>query len=130
MSVQATPNKTAINLLRSYKMEAFKLPAPDERTRLSDLRDAIGHDLVYRFRAHDILERGDPLGDDVEFEGHWWHTNRTAYAYLHENYDEPTLTPCGCSNGIQCVEAGEVYTCQNDDCSETFDRETAEEVVA
>lgn len=129
MSVQSTPTKTVVNLLRTHKAAAFKLPEPDDGIRLEELRDRIGHALVYRFREWDIIQRGDPLGDDDEYEGHWWYTNRTAYAYLHENYDEPTLTPCGCSNGVRCVTAGEVYTCQNDNCDETFGRETAEEVV-
>lgn len=129
MSVQSTPDKTVVNLLRHHKPAAFALPAPDERVRLVELKDAIGHATLYRFRAHGIVECGDRLDADVEYEGHWWRTNPTVYEYLHENYDEPTLTPCGCSNGIQCVEAGEVYTCQNDDCEETFDRETALEVV-
>jgi hypothetical protein len=120
---------TVVNLLRMHKHAAFSLPAPEERERLGTIRDRIGHSTVAQFQFDGILVQRERLGTEYVTDGHWWSMEERAHAYLHENYERPTATPCGCTNGIQTVTAGEEYTCQNENCTETFGPDTAREVI-
>jgi hypothetical protein len=120
---------TVVNLLRMHKLAAFSLPAPEERERLGAIRECIGDSTVAQFQVDGILVQRERLGPEYVTDGHWWSMEERAYEYLHENYERPTTTPCGCSNGIQTITAGEEYTCRNDACSETFGPDTAREVI-
>jgi hypothetical protein len=126
----ATLNPGQVTMLRMNKYAAFQLPAPDNGVRISCLEDRIGHQLVYRFRSAGIVVPVGDIGDEhPDSDGQYWAMSADSHAYLHENYDEPTGTPCGCSSGFRTVTAGEEYTCQNENCTETFGPDTAREVI-
>lgn len=117
-------------VLRTSAAACLRLPAPDEEVTMETLRERFGKDTIYKFTTNGILYKTRDVQYDAEYRcsGHLWGTSPTVYRWIQNNIDTET-TPCGCSTGIRTVEAGELYTCKADDCDETFDRETALEVV-
>jgi hypothetical protein len=126
----ATCTRSQINLLKMNRGDAARLPDADEAVTHATLRERIGHATLSKFNAAGVVTKARSLADDPEYEsdGHLWTVPAGVAAWIEQNVDS-TMTPCGCSTGIRTVTAGETYTCRNDECNETFDRETALEVV-
>jgi len=56
-----------------------------------------------------------------------WKVTEAVDNWIDQHVPKPSLTPCGHTGVVNLGEEG--YTCQNDDCDERFDRETALEVL-
>ena len=122
-SLDARPTRTAINTLRVNKAAALRLPDPTDPRTQAALYERLSTSEFYQFRSADILEK---RGRDDE-DRRLWGVPPRVDRWIAENVDT-TTTPCGCSTGVRNLGDGE-FTCTNDDCPETFDREAALEVL-
>ena len=118
------PTRTVINNLRVNKAAALRLPDPSEPRPQAALYECLSTSEFYQFRSAGILEK---RGRDDE-DRRLWGVPPRVDRWIRNNVDTET-TPCGCSTGFRCVEAGETYTCTDDECDCRFDRETALEVT-
>ena len=123
-SLDARPTRTAINNLRVNKAAALRLPDPSEPRPQAALYEYLSTSEFYQFREAGILEK---RGRDDDGRRLWGVPPRVD-RWIAENVDT-TTTPCENATGFRCVEAGETYTCTDDDCDCRFDRETALEVT-
>ena len=122
----------ARNYLLSHQPVALSLPDPDEDVSFETLISEIGRSAAFRLQTLEIIEKVRFVGDDEAFdhEGYLWRTSPAAARWIDCVISEDVVTtPCGCSTGVRCVEAGEVFTCTSEACDCRFDRETALEVV-
>ena len=120
----ARPTRTTINNLRVNKAAALRLPAPSDPRPRAALYEHLSTSEFYQFRCAGILEK---RGRDDEGRRLWGVPPRVD-RWIAENIDIET-TPCESATGVRCVEAGETFTCTDDDCDCRFGRETAAEVV-
>ena len=123
-SLDARPTRTAINNLRVNKAAALRLPDPTDSLPQAALYECLSASEFYQFRSAGILEK---RGRDDEGRRLWGVPPRVD-RWIAENVDT-TTTPCANATGFRCVEAGETYTCTENDCDCRFGRETALEVV-
>ena len=123
-SVDARPTRSVINTLKPNKAAALRLPAPSEPRPQAALYERLSTSEFYQFRSAGILEK---RGRDDE-DRRLWGVPPRVDRWIRENVDTET-TPCGNATGVRCVEAGETYTCTDDECDCRFGRETAAEVV-
>jgi hypothetical protein len=129
-SRQTWPSSATINCLKVHKAAARQLPEPTETETLAALKERIGMSDTYRFRYVGAIEKRGRAGEEYETDGHLWSTPPRVWRWIEQNC-ETNVTPCGCSTGFRnprWTDDGE-YTCTNEGCDETFDRETALEVV-
>ena len=123
-SPDTRPTRTVINNLRVNKAAALRLPDPSEPRPQAALYERLSTSEFYQFREAGILEK---RGRDDEGRRLWGVPPRVD-RWIAENVDT-TTTPCENATGFRCVEAGEVFTCTDDECECRFGRETALEVV-
>ena len=123
-SVNARPTRTVINNLRVNKAAALRLPDPTEPRPQAALYERLSTSEFYQFRSAGILEK---RGRDDEGRRLWGVPPRVD-RWIRENVDT-TTTPCENATGFRCVEAGEVFTCTDDECDCRFGPETALEVT-
>ena len=123
-STSVRPTRSVINTIRANKAAALRLPAPTEPQPRRVLYERTSCSQFNVFREAGILEK---RGRDDEGRRLWGVPPRVD-RWIAENIDIET-TPCANATGVRCVEAGELFTCTDDECDCRFDRETAAEVV-
>jgi hypothetical protein len=123
MSTPQQVGRTAAATLMGRPDAALKLPpASDGAWLRADI--GIEQSALSAFHQAGAIEA---VGSDGNRNR--WQTKQGVAEWVEDKIAGRTTTPCGCSTGIRTIEPG-TYTCRNDDCDETFGRETAEEVVA
>jgi hypothetical protein len=109
--------------LNSYPEAALQLPPAGETWTRDDIDVPRG--ALKRFSQAGVIEKA---GRD-DHNRYRWRTVVGVVEWVEDHIAGRSYTPCGCSTGIRTLEAGETYSCTNDDCDETFGRETAMEVM-
>lgn len=117
------PGQEIFWTLRSYQAAAVALPHPDETWEAREVDDELTRQLK-RFNARGIIE----IAERSRPHRYKWQTKRSVWPVVQQFRDQGNWTPCG-HKGIRNLGDGE-FSCCNDNCEETFGRETAEEVVA
>jgi hypothetical protein len=123
MSVPKPVSRSQAATLQGRPDAALALPDSSETWFRSDIE--IGHGALSTFSRTEIIEAVGSDNSRTE-----WQTAQGVAEWVEDHLAGRTYTPCGCSTGIRTVEAGETYTCRDDECACRFGRETAEEVVA
>jgi hypothetical protein len=120
--------------LRARRESALALPAPGDDWALADV--AVDHaDLLVLKQCGAVRQAGVetvPVGDGSDTSPHYrWETVPELYAWIRDNLTSESECPApGChSTGVRNPRGTEGYTCRNDECDVTFDRETAEELL-
>jgi hypothetical protein len=120
--------------LRAKRLAALSLPAPSEEWVHSDV--SFGHAALLVFKQNDIIEKVGTewtrVGDGSSTSPRCiWRTVPEMYAWIQDNLTSESECPApGChSTGVRNPRDTEGYTCRNDDCTVTFDRDTAEELL-
>lgn len=127
-SVDDKPEASARGFLKSHRVVAHALPEPEVEWTVNDVPAAVG-DVIHRLAHDNIVENAGWEHDHNKArERNVWRTSPVAAHWIDEHVEDRRMTPCGHS-GVRCIEAGETYTCLEESCEETFDREAAEEVL-
>lgn len=110
--------------LRYNRGVALALPHPDEEWTIADV--SFSQETIHTLLTNNLIR---PVGKrSGRHERYVWKTKEATYEYVESNIEQNHLAPCGHS-GVHCIKGGELYTCTNSECDETFDRETAEEIA-
>lgn len=112
--------------LRSHRRVAHQLPPPSETWARVDAPPIVA-DRISKLLSNHVIEIEEHHGADTDHDAHLYRTRASAYRYVQEHLDEPTLTPCG-HTGVRNLGGGE-YTCQDAECDARFDRAAAREVL-
>jgi hypothetical protein len=117
------------SFLQANPQIALALPAPEETWFKRDV-DPITHRAIHILSRNGAIER-----DAIEFRDDQgnskiirWRTTTRVHEFVSEHVSEPSLTPCG-HTGVQCLVAGETYTCSDKRCEATFGPAVAREVL-
>lgn len=120
---QFGPGNALYWTMHSYKAASAALPHPNETWIARDQEDVLA-DQIQLFDARGIIK----FVERNEHSRHVWRTNPGVWDYVQEFREEATWTPCG-HTGVRNLGDGD-YTCTCDSCDETFDRDTAEQVIS
>jgi len=132
-SVEAAPalQDGWTSYLQKNPAVAFGLPAAGEPWRARHV--SFGEGELKLLRDAGMIERGprQRYGHSQSGRTYYvWFTKQDV-AQKIATLDEPPTCPEGrYATGIQCLEAGETYTCPADDCECRFGRDRAEEILS
>lgn len=108
--------------LQLHPDAAHELPEPDENWQWKDVD--IEDSLLAQFSARDIIQK-----ENRTWQCWTWTTPRHVHEYIQSQIQIPDITTAECGHtGIHNL-GDDRYTCANEDCEETFGRETAREVI-
>lgn len=109
-------------VLEQNRGKAQELPHPEEQWTSAELGLSKGQ--IHSFSQKGIIEKAGNVEGNTN--ANIWKTTVRAYEYA-QTIERKSETPCGHS-GVSNLGDG-VFTCMEDSCDHTFDRDTAEEVL-
>jgi hypothetical protein len=120
--------------LRAKRLAALELPPPSVEWSHRDV--PFGHAALLVFKQNDIIEKTGTewarVGDGTSTSPrHTWRTVPEMYAWIQKHLTSDSECPAdGChSTGVRNPRGREGYTCRNDDCTVTFGRDKARELM-
>lgn len=108
-------------VLRYYEEAANALPEPGEKWRRSEVPEPLQR-AMRKFSFHGIIHRQTWGGDSAA-----WTTDKACYQFT-KNHLEPSDERFACGHRGMRKVGDDEFTCLNEHCDETFDRETAEAI--